>query len=135
MMKCYYFKITLLRKGKVIICDNSNKAFTDKPLEKKEILLTWDNIDEYYKKYGFIFGWGLSSVRKGKVTWIPEDWNYPTKIKEWKEPNLNLILRLEPIDISDTVSIKDVVKIHDVAGALRFLRERWDFGLDKIIEM
>lgn len=66
MMKCYYFKITLLRKGKVIICDNSNKAFTDKPLEKKEILLTWDNIDEYYKKYGFIFGWGLAQSARVK---------------------------------------------------------------------
>lgn len=135
MMKCYYFRITLLRKGKVITCDNSNMAFTDKPLEKKEILLTWDNIDEYYKKYGFIFGWGLSSVRKGKVTWIPNDWGYYTKIKKRKEPNLDLILRLEPIDISDTVNIKDVVKIHDAAGALKFLRERWDFGLDKIVEM
>ena len=135
MIKCYYFRIALLRKGKVVTCDNSVNAFTDEPLEKKEILLTWDNIDEYYKKYNFLFGWGLSSARKGKVTWVPDDWGYYIKIKEWKEPNLDLILRLEPVDISDAVSIKDVVKIHDAAGALKFLRERWDFGLDKIVEM
>lgn len=82
-----------------------------------------------------MLGWGLDSTRKGKVTWIPDGWGYSTKIKEWKEPNLDLTLRLDPIDVSDTVSIKEVLKIHDAAGALKFLRERWDLGLDRIVEM
>lgn len=135
MMKCCYFRMSLLRNGKVVVHDYTNNTFTDKPLEKKEILLTWDNIDEYYKKYGLMFGWGLGSARKGKVTWIPDDWGYSIKIKEWKEPNLDLTLRIEPVDVSDTVSIEDVLKIHDATGALKFLRERWDLGLDKIVEM
>lgn len=135
MMKCYYFKISLIRNGKIVICDSTNNTFTDKPLEKKEIPLTWDNIDEYYKKYGIMFNWGLASARKGKVTWIPDGWGYSTKIKEWKEPNLDLTLRLEPVDISDIISIKNVLKVHDAAGALKFLRERWDLELDKIVEM
>lgn len=136
MMKCYYFKMLLTRNGKIVAADVSNKIFSSKSLEEKEISLTWDNIDEYYQKYGTtFFGWGLNSARKGKVTWIPDGWGYSTKIKEWKEPNLDLTLRLKPVDISDNISIKDVLKIRDVAGALKFLRERWDLGLDKIVEM
>lgn len=135
MMKCYYFRMSLIRNGKVVVSDATGNTFSDKPLGKKEIPLTWDNIDEYYKKYGTMFGWGLNSARKGKVTWIPDGWGYSIKIKEWKEPNLDLALRIEPVDISDSVSIKDVLKIHDAAGALKFLRERWDLGLDKIVEM
>lgn len=135
MTKCYYFRVTLIRNGKVVAVDRTNNTFTNKPLEKKEIPLTWDNIDEYYRKYGLMFGWGLSSARKGKVTWIPDGWGYSTRIKEWKEPNLDLTLRLEPVDVSERVSIKDVLKIHDATNALKFLRERWDLGLDKIVEM
>lgn len=136
MTKCYYFRMKLLRNGKVVACDATNYFFTDIPLKKKEIPLTWDNIDEYYQNYGIEFiDWSLASARKGKVTWIPDGWDYSAKIKEWKEPNLDLTLRLEPVDVSDSVSIKDVLKIHDAAGALKFLRERWDLGLDKIVEM
>lgn len=135
MIKCYYFKMSLLCNRKVVASDATNNTFTDKPVEKKEIHLTQDNIDEYYQKYGLMLGWGLDSTRKGKVTWIPDGWGYSTKIKEWKEPNLDLTLRLDPIDVSDTVSIKEVLKIHDAAGALKFLRERWDLGLDRIVEM
>jgi len=76
MIKCYYFKKNLLRNGKVVASDYTNNAFTDKSLEKKEIPLTWNNIDEYYQKYGIaFFGCRLSSTRKGKVIWIPNDWD------------------------------------------------------------
>lgn len=66
MIKCYYFKMSLVHNGKVVASGCTNNTFSDKPLEKKEISLTWDNIDEYYQKYGIILDWGLGSARKGK---------------------------------------------------------------------
>lgn len=136
MMKCYYYKLALIRKGKIIASSYTNNFIANEHLRAKEIPMTWDNVNEIYSKYGIEFiDWSLASARKGKVTWIPDGGGYSTKIKEWKEPNLDLTLRLEPVDVSDTVSIKDVLKIHDAAGALKFLRERWDLGLDKIVEM
>lgn len=40
MIKCYYFKMSLLRNRKVVASDATNNTFTDKPVEKKEIHLT-----------------------------------------------------------------------------------------------
>lgn len=48
---------------------------------------------------------------------------------------LDLILKITPTDISNRVSINDVLKAKDAANALKFLRERWDLGLDKIVKV
>lgn len=136
MMKCYCFDMVLIRNGKVVISGMLKETFSESPLIEREIPLTWDNINEYYRLFGMaFFGWNLASAHKGKVVYLLDGWGYSTKIKEWKEPCLDLILKITPTDISNRVSINDVLKAKDAANALKFLRERWDLGLDKIVKV
>ena len=126
MLKFYSVSYTTYHNGTFIaaehgrtICDESEiKAFSEE--------ITWDNLTEILQKYGCSLPFNVWKFKKGRrVSFFSGN---PFKkdfrdIKEWKSP-LNLTIKVQYKDISNVMSIQDVLNWHDAEKAIQYLNER-----------
>ena len=126
MLKFYSVSYTTYHNGTFIttnhgrtICDESEvKTFSEE--------ITWDNLTEILHKYGCSLPFNVWEFKKGRrVSFFSGN---PFKkdfrdIKEWKSP-LNLTIKVQYKDISNVMSIQDVLKWHDAEKAIQYLNER-----------
>lgn len=84
--------------------------------------ITWDNLSDYYTKYGVLLPFSLWYRKKGRlISFFSSIETSCPDIKEWKT-DLNLTLKHDYMK-DDWVSIEDVLKWHDIDKAIQYLKE------------
>ena len=87
--------------------------------------LTWENLNDFYKKYGFHFPFSIYFLKKGRLVSF---FNFKLRdkdthdVKEWKTP---LNIRVEHhYKLKTGVCLEDVLKWRNVDAAAQYLKER-----------
>lgn len=81
--------------------------------------ITWDNLNDYYFKYGALLPFNLWNRKKGRL--ISFFIRYPD-IKEWKT-ELKFTIKEEYI-IEKNVSLQTVMEYYDAEKAIQYLNEK-----------
>lgn len=127
MLKYYRVSITFYNKGEVVGYKNLKNVIKEESevVLKTIQIITWDNLEEEYKKIGLLAPFNYWNFKKGKrisffscspfnkVLW---------DIKEWKE-KLKIQYEIKYTECKE-YSINDIIKYKDFDIATRFLRER-----------
>jgi len=87
--------------------------------------ITWENLNEKYQKNGNCYKFTIANVKKGRKIYFFDDCydRCFNTVKEWKEKELNIEIKYEYKE-NKYVSINDVLKLHNVEKAIRYLNER-----------
>ena len=103
------------------------KTLAEEGTVKDEIIqIDWDNLSEMYRKYSLALPFNIWNFKKGRLVsffvgnFFKKDFQ---DIKEWKSP-LNIWVKVEYTDITDSMSIDEVLKWHNAEKAIQFLNER-----------
>lgn len=103
------------------------KTLAEEGTVKDEIVqITWDNLSEMYQKYSLSLPFNIWNFKRGRLVSFFVG-NFLKKnfrdIKEWKS-DLNISVKVEYTDISNSMSIEEVLKWHNAEKAIQFLNER-----------
>ena len=101
--------------------------FTETEVESanKELIITWDNLDDFYQINGIFLPFNVWNFKRGRViSFFEGAFTNKNKhdIKEWKEPT-NLTVRLTYVK-QRYVSIEDALKWDNVDKAIQYLKEK-----------
>lgn len=90
------------------------------PPKEESVLLTWDNIEEQYKKLGLVVPFTLLKTKRGKklVFFHGEH----RTIKEWKTMEPCIYIAVETKEVN--LPIEEVLEYHDGQKAIQYLVER-----------
>lgn len=123
-MKFYYVTSSTYHNDTLIGYCGCKALLAEEPQTTTDIL-TWENVEEYYKKNGLSCKFNIWSFKKGRVVSFFLDRFFPRKderdIKEWKE-ELNIKIVTTYREFSP--SIAEVLKWHDAEKAITYLNER-----------
>lgn len=108
----------------------------EEPVEKTYIF-TWDNLDDLCRK-GASCGFTWETTKKGrKISFFNE--NFPTTpfikpIKEWKTPTFDLVVKVSYQNISNVISIAEILKWPNSIDAINYLKEKsLPITIDKLL--
>lgn len=119
MKEFYTAKYSLIRGNKTIVSKYGwHELLLDVPPQDYKTALTWNDIDKIELSYLMP---KVKHRRKGRML-VYDDWNTYFCIKEWKEPTLDLVYKVEYQKAK--MSINDILNFHDSEGALKYLAER-----------
>lgn len=82
--------------------------------------ITWDNLNDYYFKYGAVLPFNIWNRKKGRLISFFETSH--RDIKEWKT-ELKLTIKEEYI-IEKHINLKTVIEYYDAEKAIQYLKER-----------
>lgn len=99
---------------------------TDKEPKTETILLTWDNLEEYYNRNFMFCKFNIWNFKKGRrVSFFTDTFLFAKKderdVKEWKE---ELNIRIETTYKEFNPSIAEVLKYYDTEKAIAYLNEK-----------
>lgn len=85
--------------------------------------ITWDNLNDYYFKYGAILPFSLWNRKKGRLISFFSDMETSCPdIKEWKT-ELKLTIKEEYI-LEKHINLQTVMEYYDAEKAIQYLKER-----------
>ena len=90
------------------------------------VFINWDNLSEMYHKYNLSLPFNIWNFKKGRLVSFFVDNPFKKNfrdVKEWKT-KLDIMVKIEYTDISNSMSIEDVLKWHDAEKAIQYLNER-----------
>lgn len=127
-MKAYYINSKIYRNGKEIIESNRYDIYrfisiTD--MTDKVYKLNWENIEEFFKKFGIMVSFNLFKTRKGLMVCFYHDKLFPPKdlraIKQWKDPSPDFEVHFEYREYEP--SFKEILDFKPEV-AVPYLKER-----------
>lgn len=126
MLKFYAIHYKTYNNGTYIKTYYTETLKEESEVKDEIIQVNWDNLSEIYHKYGLSLPFNIWNFKRGRLVSFFE--GNPFKkdfrdIKEWKT-KLNITLEIEYIDISNSMSIDEVLKWHNAEKAIQFLNER-----------
>lgn len=126
MLKFYAIHYKTYNNGTYIDTHYAETLAEEGSLKDETIQINWDNLSEVRRKYSLSLPFTVYNFRRGRL--ISFFVGNPFKkdfrdIKEWKT-KLNIELKIEYIDISNSMSIEEVLKWHDAEKAIQYLNER-----------
>ena len=120
-MIAYEKEVAFYQNGKHVGGYTFDMKLAEELPKDTELELTWENILYYYEKCGGLFvPFGIEHREKGLIL---KYWNGWKIYKSWKEP-ISIIVKYCYQDISDTISINDILKYKPCDNAIKFLNER-----------
>ena len=124
-MEFYYVHYTTYHND-TQIGTKIGKALIDGNPEDREIAITWDNVDEYYRNSGGMYRFNIWKTKKGRRVSFFIDDLFPgfkdrRDVKEWKE---ELNIRIKISYRKYTPSIEDVLEWHNAEDAIKYLKEK-----------
>jgi hypothetical protein len=120
-MIAYETEIAFYQNGKYVGGCTFDMRLGEKLPKDTELELTWNNILDYYERCGGLFTpFGIEHRKKGLILKYWDGWKV---YKSWKEP-ISITVKNLHEDISDTVSINDILKYKPGDDAIKFLVER-----------
>ena len=120
-MKFYYvYNTTYHNDTRIGTC--ISKILVNEAPKAKTTILTWDNLEENYRKNGLLYKFNIWNCKKGRrVSFFLDSLVYEKDVKEWKE---ELNIRIETTYKEFSPCIADVLKWHDIENAIAYLNER-----------
>ena len=120
-MKFYYvYNTTYHNDTRIGTC--VSKILVNEVPKAKTTILTWDNLEENYRKNGLLYKFNIWNCKKGRrVSFFPDTLFCEKDVKEWKE---ELNIRIETTYKEFSPCIADVLKWHDIENAIAYLNER-----------
>ena len=127
MLKFYSIDCKVYNNGTFIDNSYGGRILAEEDSVQEEIILiNWDNLSEEYHKLGAILPFNFWNFKKGRL--VSFFCGNPFKkdfrdIKEWKT-KLDIMIKVKYTDITDSMSIEEVLKWHNAEKAIQFLNER-----------
>ena len=120
-MKFYYvYTTTYHNDTRIGTC--IGKILVNEVPKAKTTILTWDNLEENYRKNGLLYKFNIWNCKKGRrVSFFLDTLFCEKDVKEWKE---ELNIRIETTYKEFSPCIADVLKWHDIENAIAYLKER-----------
>ena len=120
-MKFYYvYTTTYHNDTRIGTC--VGKMLVNEVPKAKTTILTWDNLEENYRKNGLLYKFNIWNCKKGRrVSFFLDTLFCEKDVKEWKE---ELNIRIETTYKEFSPCIADVLKWHDIENAIAYLNER-----------
>lgn len=120
-MKFYYvYNTTYHNDTRIGTC--ISKILVNETPKAKTTILTWDNLEENYRKNGLLYKFNIWNCKKGRrVSFFLDTLFCEKDVKEWKE---ELNIRIETTYKEFSPCIADVLKWHDIENAIAYLNER-----------
>lgn len=120
-MKFYYvYNTTYHNDTRIGTC--VSKILVNEVPKAKTTILTWDNLEENYRKNGLLYKFNIWDCKKGRrVSFFLDTLFCEKDVKEWKE---ELNIRIETTYKEFSPCIADVLKWHDIENAIAYLNER-----------
>jgi hypothetical protein len=88
--------------------------------------LTWENLENFYRQNGLICNFNYWNFKKGKLISLFHGCCLKDKrtwdIKEWKEPILNLKIKIEYKELTPT--IQTIIQYPNGDLAMKYLKEQ-----------
>lgn len=128
MLKFYSIAYKTYNNGTYIYTNYARTLKEESEIKDELIFINWDNLSEMYYKYGLLLPFTFWNFKKGRIVSFFS--GNPFKkdfrdIKEWKT-KLNIMVKIEYTDISNSMSIKEVLEWNDAEKAIQYLNERKD---------
>lgn len=120
-MKFYYvYNTTYHNDTRIGTC--IGKILVNEVPKEKTTILTWENLEENYRKNGLSYKFNIWNCKKGRrVSFFLDTLFCEKDVKEWKE---ELNIRIETTYKEFSPCIADVLKWHDIENAIAYLNER-----------
>lgn len=120
-MKFYYvYNTTYHNDTRIGTC--ISKILVNEVPKAKTTILTWDNLEENYRKNGLLYKFNIWNCKKGRrVSFFLDTLFCEKDVKEWKE---ELNIRIETTYKEFSPCIADVLKWHDIENAIAYLNEK-----------
>ena len=126
MLKFYSIAYKTYNNGTYIDTHYATTLKEESETKNDLVFINWDNLSEMYHKYNLSLPFNIWNFKKGRLVSFFVD--NPFKkgfrdVKEWKT-KLDIMVKIEYTDVSNSMSIEDVLKWHDAEKAIQYLNER-----------
>ena len=126
MLKFYSVAYKTYNNGTYIDTRYATTLKEENEAKNDVIFINWDNLLEMYHKYSFLLPFNIWNLKRGRLVSFFN--GNPFKkdfrdVKEWKT-KLDIMVRIEYTDISNSMSIEQVLKWHNAEKAIQYLNER-----------
>lgn len=126
MLKFYAIHYKTYNNGTYIDTHYAETLAEEDTVKDENIQINWDNLSEIRRKYSLSLPFTVYNFKKGRLVsfFVGNPFKKDFRdVKEWKT-KLDITLEIEYIDISNSKSIEEVLKWHNVEKAIQFLNER-----------
>ena len=126
MLKFYSIAYKTYNNGTYIDTHYATTLKEESEIKNDLVFINWDNLSEMYHKYNLSLPFNIWNFKKGRLVSFFD--GNPFKkdfrdIKEWKT-ELNIMVKIEYTDISNSISIEEVLKWQDSKKAIQYLNEK-----------
>ena len=126
MLKFYSIAYKTYNNGTYIDTHYATTLKEESEIKNDLVFINWDNLSEMYHKYNLSLPFNIWNFKRGRLVSFFVD--NPFKkgfrdVKEWKT-KLDIMVKIEYTDVSNSMSIEDVLKWHDAEKAIQYLNER-----------
>ena len=126
MLKFYSIAYKTYNNGTYIDTHYATTLKEESETKNDLVFIDWDNLSEMYHKYNLSLPFNIWNFKKGRLVSFFVDNPFKKNfrdVKEWKT-KLDIMVKIEYTDISNSMSIEDVLKWHDAEKAIQYLNER-----------
>ena len=126
MLKFYSIAYKTYNNGTYIDTHYATTLKEESETKNDLVFINWDNLSEMYHKYNLLLPFNIWNFKKGRLVSFFVDNPFKKNfrdVKEWKT-KLDIMVKIEYTDISNSMSIEDVLKWHDAEKAIQYLNER-----------
>lgn len=126
MLKFYAIHYKTYNNGTYIDTHYAETLAEEDTVKNETIQMNWDNLSEIRRKYSLSLPFTIYNFKKGRLVsfFVGNPFKKDFRdIKEWKT-KLDITLKIEYIDISNSKSIEEVLKWYNAEKAIQFLNER-----------
>ena len=126
MLKFYSIAYKTYNNGTYIDTHYTTTLKEESETKNDLVFINWDNLSEMYHKYNLSLPFNIWNFKKGRLVSFFVDNPFKKNFrddKEWKT-KLDIMVKIEYTDISNSMSIEDVLKWHDAEKAIQYLNER-----------
>lgn len=126
MLKFYSIAYKTYNNGTYINTHYATTLKEESETKNDLVFINWDNLSEMYHKYNLSLPFNIWNFKKGRLVSFFVDNPFKKNfrdVKEWKT-KLDIMVKIEYTDISNSMSIEDVLKWHDAERAIQYLNER-----------
>ena len=126
MLKFYSIAYKTYNNGTYIDTHYATTLKEESEIKNDLVFINWDNLSEMYHKYNLSLPFNIWNFKKGRLVSFFVDNPFKKNfrdVKEWKT-KLDITVKIEYIDVSNSMSIEDVLKWHDAEKAIQYLNER-----------
>ena len=126
MLKFYSIAYKTYNNGTYIDTHYATTLKEESETKNDLVFINWDNLSEMYHKYNLSLPFNIWNFKKGRLVSFFVDNPFKKGFRDVKErkTKLDIMVKIEYTDVSNAMSIEDVLKWHDAEKAIQYLNER-----------